>query len=77
MVETFTFGKALETLIAGGKVARLGWNGEGMFLAMQTPDEHSKMKSSYIYISPVDGNLVPWVASQSDILSDDWYTINA
>lgn len=43
-----------------------------MWLALQVPDAHSKMKRPYIYMSPVGGELVPWVASQSDLLADDW-----
>lgn len=66
------FGVALEILRAGGRVTRQGWNGEGQFLTLQTPDENSKMRKPYIYISPVDGELVPWVASQTDLLAMDW-----
>lgn len=66
------FGDALNRLKNGGKVARDGWNGKGMWLSLQTPDEHSKMRRPYIFMSPIDGDLVPWVASQSDLLSDDW-----
>lgn len=79
--ETFGFGQALEVLKRGTspepvtRVSRLGWNGKGMFLSLQTPDEHSKMKRPYIYMSPVDGALVPWVASQSDLLAEDWFEV--
>jgi hypothetical protein len=43
---------------------------------MQVPDEHSKMKRPYLYMSPVDGDLVPWVASQSDLLAEDWIHVS-
>ena len=69
------FGEALKHLQAGTKVAREGWNGEGMWLALQVPDEHSKMSRPYIYMSPVDAALVPWVASQSDLLAEDWVVV--
>lgn len=69
------FGWALEALQLGRKVAREGWNGKGMFLSLQVPDEHSKMKQPYIYITPVGGELVPWVASHPDLLSEDWYEV--
>ena len=36
-------GPALEELKAGKKVSRKGWNGKGMWLELQVPDEHSKM----------------------------------
>lgn len=66
------FGEALLHLRRGNAVARSGWNGVGMWVRMQVPDEHSKMKRSYLYMRPVDGDLVPWVASQSDLLALDW-----
>lgn len=69
---SLNFGQALEHLKAGGKVARVGWNGKGMWLALQRPDEHSKMTLPYIYMSTVTGDLVPWLASQTDLLAEDW-----
>lgn len=69
------FGEALNLLRSGHKVAREGWNGKGMWIALQVPDEHSKMRRPYLYMRPVDRELVPWVASQSDLLADDWVII--
>lgn len=66
------FGEALRELKAGYSVTRKGWNGQGQYLRLQRPDGHSKMRHPYIYISPVDGRLVPWVASQTDLLAEDW-----
>lgn len=66
------FGDALEKLKVGDRVTRTGWNGNGMWLALQVPDEHSKMGRPYVYMKTVDGSLVPWVASQTDLLADDW-----
>jgi hypothetical protein len=43
-----------------------------MWLHLQVPDEHSKMTLPYIYMCTVDGDLVPWLVSQIDILSEDW-----
>lgn len=70
------FGYALNALEDGYRVTRAGWNGKGMFLQLQVPNKHSKMQRPYIYMSPVDGALVPWVASQSDMLADDWEIIH-
>lgn len=70
-----TFGQALELLKEGKKVARAGWNGQGMYLAIQHPDEQSMNKQSYIYIVPVGGQRVPWVASQPDLLESDWVEV--
>ena len=70
-------GGALAALRNGRKVQRSGWNGKGMWLAMQTPDTHSKMTLPYIYMSTVSGDLVPWLASQTDILAEDWSVLAA
>jgi hypothetical protein len=76
MEPTLTFGEAIEKMRLGYKVARIGWNGKGMWLALQRPDEHSKMRQPYIYMKPTDDKLVPWLASQSDMLADDWITVS-
>lgn len=68
----FNFGWALDSLWAGKRVFRAGWNGQGMYLALQTPDAGSKMTAPYIYIRTPKNDLVPWVASQTDLLADDW-----
>ena len=66
------FGQAIEALKSGKRVARSGWNGKGMWLELQRPDAHSKMSLPYIYMKTADDHLVPWLASQTDMLSDDW-----
>ena len=72
------FGQALEALKLGSRVSREGWNGKGLWLELQRPDEHSKMTLPYIYINyPSDakttpGARVPWLASQTDMLAEDW-----
>ena len=66
------FGQALHQLRDSNRVARAGWNGRGMYLELQVPDAHSKMTLPYIYMQTVQGDLVPWLASQTDMLSDDW-----
>lgn len=69
-------GDAIAAMRHGSKVTREGWNGPGQYLKLQVPDEHSKMRKPYIYISPVDGELVPWLASQTDLLANDWMIIS-
>ncbi len=72
------FGQAIEALKTGGKVSRSGWNGKGLWVEMQRPDEYSKMTLPYLYLNyPADaantpGARVPWLASQTDILAEDW-----
>lgn len=65
-------GWAVEQMREGKRVTRNGWNGKDMYLELQVPDEHSKMSLPYVYIKTVDGKLVPWLCSQTDLLAKDW-----
>jgi len=78
-MEVTSFGWALAKLRNGFKVQRAGWNGRGMWLNLQVPDAHSKMTLPYIYMEYPPGHAaypqgcrVPWLASQTDLLSEDW-----
>lgn len=75
------FGWALQQLRNGEKVQRSGWNGKGIFIELQRPDAHSKMTSPYIFIDTTGlqsdnpnapRSRVPWLASQTDMLAEDW-----
>ncbi len=67
-----SFSNALFFIKSGCKFRRSGWNGPGQHIELQRPDDNSKMTLPYIYISTVQGDLVPWLASQTDILATDW-----
>ena len=69
-------GWAVKQLLKGSKVGRAGWNGKGMWIQIQFPDAKSKMSLPYIYMSTADGKLVPWLASQTDILAEDWEVVS-
>lgn len=69
-------GWAIYQLRAGKKVCRAGWNGHGMWLELQRADANSKMKQPYIFINPANGDLVPWTASQVDLLGLDWQIVD-
>lgn len=71
----FDFGIALDALRGGRRVARNGWNGKGQWIALQEPNENSKMSLPYLYIRTVGGDLVPWLASQTDLLANDWVEV--
>jgi hypothetical protein len=87
MEKNYSFGQAVEMLKEGRKVAREGWNGKGLHLELQVPDEHSKMTLPYIYMqyptAPASDTApanhinarVPWLASQTDILAEDWVIV--
>lgn len=74
------FGFALESLSCGMAVARKGWNGNGLKVRLQSPDERSKMSLPYLYIEyPLDakttpGARCPWLPSATDLMADDWYS---
>lgn len=84
------FGKAIEALKQGKKVTRKGWNGKKMFLyyvpeglypartdaAKSIADENGKVQyGPYIAMKTAQGNVVPWLASQTDMLSEDWEVV--
>jgi len=75
MEHKMDIGEAIDAMRNGVKVCREGWNGKGMWLELQMPDDHSKMTLPYIYMSTVKGDLVPWLASQTDLLATDWVAI--
>ena len=81
-IDGMTFGQAIEALKQGNHVCRKGWNGKGLWLELQTPDAHSKMTLPYIFMSyPADakttpGARVPWLASQTDMLAEDWAVVD-
>lgn len=74
-MELFGFNIALLCLNDGGRVSRVGWNGKDMYLEIQVPDADSKMTLPYIFMKTARGDLVPWLASQTDLLSKDWFYV--
>lgn len=88
--ECMNFSIALNALKRGMKIARKGWNGKGMFLYYVSADRYPvKMEAAkeiadadgmveygaYIAMKTAQGNVVPWLASQTDLLSDDWVIV--
>ncbi|WOJ32694.1 DUF2829 domain-containing protein [Citrobacter koseri] len=79
-VSGLSFGLAVEALKRGKKVARSGWNGKGMWLKLVPVDIADKVAFEYealdgapwIGMKTADGKFVPWLASQTDVLADDW-----
>ena len=82
------FGGALQALKAGKRVQRAGWNGKGMWLyhvpagswptATDVARRHfgeTVPYGPYIAMVTVQGNVVPWLASQADVLADDWSVV--
>lgn len=81
--EAMNFGLAIEALKIGNKVARAGWNGKGMWLGINKESGKFVREEcgtefqyiDYIAMKTVDNKIVPWVASQGDMLADDWHIV--
>lgn len=84
------FSQALLAIKEGKKVAREGWNGKGMFVFL-VPGSQFKVSRppllgiyeegteinyhAHIDMKTADGTIVPWLASQTDVLAEDWILI--
>lgn len=71
------FSDALDQLKAGCRVCRSGWNGKGMWLQLVEQWSCGEMGASipylpFIAMKTADNKFVPWLASQTDILANDW-----
>lgn len=82
-----TFGDAIAALKAGKRVAREGWNGKGMFIFLVNGSTFTVNREpllsilgegtqvqyhAHIDMKTAQGYIVPWLASQADMLSEDW-----
>ena len=81
------FGKALELLKEGKKVARAGWNGKHQYIELATcvsyknPQgeitnvNHEQMGNKAIAFVGTSGVQLGWLTSQADMLSEDWVLV--
>ena len=85
--KTFDFGKAIRHLKNGRKVARNGWNGKNQHIEIVTNlsyvigDElrnpnHAAYGNKAIAFVGTSGIQVGWLASQADMLAEDWYIVD-
>lgn len=81
--EQHDFGWAITQLKAGGLVRRRGWNGKGMWLVLFREWNGAMVKPvavppdwngflPFIAMYTATKEIVPWLASQTDMLADDW-----
>lgn len=90
-MEERDFGWALRQLRSGKKVSRSGWNGKGMFLFLVPGSKFVVNRAPLLGIYPegkrityqphidmktAQDTVVPWLASQGDMLSDDWEVLD-
>jgi hypothetical protein len=81
------FGEALAALRNGERVTRSGWNRQGMFVYLVPGSTFQVNRPPLLGIYPegtqinylphidmrtADGSCVPWLASQADLLAEDW-----
>lgn len=78
------FGNAIIALKKGKSLYRKGWNGKGICIRLMKAGDSKDMTQDYIYIDTTDlktdnrdapKSRVPWLASQTDILANDWASI--
>ena len=82
------FGKAIDLLKEGKKLTRKGWNGKNQYIELATNISyknvdgeiininHKTMGNKAIAFIGTSGVQIGWLASQSDMLSDDWELID-
>lgn len=85
-----TFSQALELIKTGQRVQRSGWNGKGMFVFLVPGSRFKVNRAPLLGIYPegteidyhahidmrtATGQIVPWLASQTDVLAEDWETV--
>lgn len=66
-------GGAVEALKAGMRVARTGWNGRGMWL--QLVSRRYADRPAYVEMKTANGDFIPWLCSQTDLLAEDWTVV--
>lgn len=84
------FGAVVAGLKCGYRFTRSGWNGKDMFIFLVNgshfkvnrppllgiyPEGHGIDYRAHIDMKTADGSVVPWVASQTDLLAEDWKII--
>lgn len=84
------FSDALNKIKDGHQLARSGWNGRGMFIFL-VAGSHFKVNREpllsimgegaevtyrpHIDMKDAEGKVVPWLASQTDIMAEDWEVV--
>lgn len=81
---SFSFGEAIKYLKRGIKVARKGWNGKNQYIELATNIsymtgsgecvncEHDAIGNKAIAFVGTSGVQMGWLASQADMLAEDW-----
>lgn len=75
-LNNLNFGQAIAALKDGKKIARIGWNGKGMYIQLHkgTDFEHAIIEP-FLVIKNVENSFNTWVPSISDLLAEDWEVV--
>lgn len=85
--DAMNFGLAIEAAKRGAKIARRGWNGKGQYVELAsaisyvTPGretvnaEHEAIGNRAFAFVGSSGVQMGWLASQADMLADDWHIV--
>jgi hypothetical protein len=74
-------GMAVEALKHDQHVARSGWNGKDMYLYLIGRQEGASRQGKWVTMLPfvmmvtAQGEHVPWLCSQTDLLAEDWQVV--
>lgn len=86
-IKTMQFGEAIRMMKQGKRVARLGWNGKSQYIELATcisykgasgdivNCEHEAIGNKAIAFAGTSGVQMGWLASQADMLADDWHVV--
>lgn len=86
-MQKLSFGQAIEAMKAGHKCSRSGWNGKNQYIELATcisyrnPQgeifnaEHDAIGNHAIAFCGTSGVQLGWLASQSDMLAEDWQIV--
>lgn len=71
------FGEAITLIEAGHKLTRLSWHNRNEWLAIVSENEVTRgsethITKKWIGIKTITDYFMPWVPSQSDMLTNDW-----
>lgn len=66
------FSDALKQAKAGRRIRRSGWNGKGMYVELVPAGAAGVITEPFLAMQTAQGGLIPWLASQADVLAEDW-----
>ena len=82
-----TFGEAIDRAKQGARIARAGWNGKNQYVEIATcisyknkkgevvNAEHEAIGNQAFAFVGTSGVQMGWLASQSDMLANDWLVV--